>query len=108
MPSTALSIGVVKVPTAAGTFSSRKLAMADHARSATSDRNLLFGILALQMEFVNRDALVSAMNAWILSKQTPLGVILANRGDLNATRCQLLDALVEEHVKQHDNDAGKS
>jgi hypothetical protein len=28
-----------------------------------ADRNLLFGILALQMDFVGRDALVAAMNA---------------------------------------------
>ena len=30
------------------------------------DRNLLFGILALQMDFISREALVAAMNAWVL------------------------------------------
>ena len=30
------------------------------------ERNLLFGILAVQMDFVTRDQLVEAMNAWIL------------------------------------------
>lgn len=40
------------------------------------DRNLLFGILSLQMDFISRDALISAMNAWVLEKSKPLGQIL--------------------------------
>jgi hypothetical protein len=35
---------------------------------APADRNLLFGILALQMDFIGRDALVQAMNAWVLTE----------------------------------------
>ena len=31
-----------------------------------SDRNLLFGVLALQLDFIRRDDLVAAMNAWVL------------------------------------------
>ena len=41
--------------------------------SPAADRNLLFGILALQMDFVGRDALIAAMNAWVLDKAKPLG-----------------------------------
>ena len=33
-----------------------------------ADRNLLFGILALQMDFITRDELVTAMHAWVLDK----------------------------------------
>jgi eukaryotic-like serine/threonine-protein kinase len=47
--------------------------------SATGDRNLLFGILALQMDFIGRDALVKAMNAWVLDKAKPLGRILLDK-----------------------------
>src|SRR5438876_943530 len=36
--------------------------------SSSADRNLLFGILALQMDFISRDQLVTAMNAWVLEK----------------------------------------
>ena len=39
----------------------------------SSDRNLLFGILAVQMDFVSRDDLIAAMNAWVLDKVKPLG-----------------------------------
>jgi hypothetical protein len=48
--------------------------MSDPAPATPSaDRNLLFGILALQMDFVSRDALITAMKAWILAKNRPLG-----------------------------------
>jgi serine/threonine-protein kinase len=80
-------------------------------RSVTApeaDRNLLFGILALQMDFISRDDLIAAMHAWVLAKQTPLGRILVARGFLSPARHALLDALVLEHIKQHDDDPEKS
>jgi hypothetical protein len=39
---------------------------------AVADRNLLFGIVALQMDFITRDGLIGAMNAWALEKHRPL------------------------------------
>ena len=36
-----------------------------------ANRNLLFGILALQMDFIDRDQLVAAMNRWVLEKDKP-------------------------------------
>ncbi len=47
---------------------------------AHADRNLLFGILALQLDFISRDALVAAMNAWVLDKAKTLGQILRAQG----------------------------
>jgi hypothetical protein len=37
-----------------------------------SDRNLLFGVLALQMDFLGRDAHIDAMHAWVLDKTKSL------------------------------------
>ena len=71
---------------------------------AVSDRNLLFGILALQMDFISRDQLVVAMNAWVLDKSKPLGAILVDLKALEPIRRGLLEALVDEHLKQHNND----
>jgi hypothetical protein len=34
-----------------------------------ADRNLLFGILALQLDFISRKALIAAMNAWPSTRQ---------------------------------------
>ena len=78
--------------------------MAAHA----GDLNLLFGIMAVQNDFVARDALIEAMGAWVLDKSKPLGQILVEHGHLTPERCALLDALVNEHVRLHDNDPEKS
>ena len=43
----------------------------------SADRNLLFGILALQLDFIDRNQLIAAMNAWVLDKSRTLGAILA-------------------------------
>jgi eukaryotic-like serine/threonine-protein kinase len=75
---------------------------------ASTDRNLLFGILAVQMDFISRDALIAAMNAWVLDKNKPLGAILVDQETLEPGRRMLLEALVDEHLKAHGDDAEKS
>ncbi|HEV3260669.1 MAG TPA: protein kinase [Gemmataceae bacterium] len=76
--------------------------------TANADRNLLFGILALQMDFISREALITAMNAWVLTKSKPLGQLLTEQGALAADRHALLEALVQEHLRIHGNDVEKS
>ncbi|WP_435009220.1 protein kinase domain-containing protein [Tundrisphaera lichenicola] len=72
-----------------------------------ADRNLLFGILALQMDFITRDGLVEAMNAWILRKQSPLGEILAERGDLASQHRAVLELMVDAYVDRHGGGADR-
>jgi serine/threonine-protein kinase len=76
--------------------------------AATPDRNILLGFIALQMDFVSREALIAAMHAWVLNKATPLGQILQDHGALIAARRALLDALVDEHIHIHDGDVQRS
>src|SRR5439155_14244412 len=76
--------------------------------SANPDRNLLFGILALQMDFISRDALIAAMNAWVLDKSKPLGAILVAQQNLSAHHHDLVESLVAAHLAQHGNDPEKS
>jgi hypothetical protein len=66
--------------------------MSAHART---DQNLLFGILALQMDFIDRDALIVAMNAWVLQKATPLGQVLLKQAAIDADTHALLSAWCE-------------
>jgi hypothetical protein len=75
---------------------------------ASADHNLLFGILAVQMDFVGRDALIGAMKAWVLDKARPLGQILVEQGALGTDRRALLEALVREHLRAHGDDPHKS
>jgi serine/threonine protein kinase len=74
----------------------------DPAREA--GRNLLFGVLALQNDFISRDDLVAAFAVWVADKARPLGQVLVDRGALDDTRRTLLEALVGEHLKRHGGD----
>jgi eukaryotic-like serine/threonine-protein kinase len=76
--------------------------------SSPVDRNLIFGILALQMDFIHRDPLIAAMNAWVLNKQSPLGQILVDHGALGVDAKAVLDALVDKHLELHQNDPQQS
>ncbi len=69
-----------------------------------ADRNLLFGILALKLDFITRDQLVAAMNVWILAKSNSLGEILAEQGVLSSPRVELIDRVVEEHLRAHSDE----
>jgi hypothetical protein len=40
-----------------------------------ADHNLLFGILAVQMEFISRASLMRALDAWGLDRAKTLGQI---------------------------------
>src|SRR5262245_52209145 len=73
----------------------------------SADRNLLFGILAVQMAFISRDALLHAMNAWVREKHRPLADILRQHDALSAERAALLDSLVAEQLQIH-GDARRS
>jgi WD40 repeat protein/serine/threonine protein kinase len=73
-----------------------------------TDRNLLLGILAVQMNFVSRDALIAGMGAWVLAKHRSLGRILVEQGALSAGRHEMLERLVDEHLAVIEGDAEKS
>jgi serine/threonine-protein kinase len=73
-----------------------------------AERNLLFGILAFQMNFISRDALLAGMNTWVLDKTKPLGQILVEQGLLSASTRDKLEAMMELHLQMHGADPQKS
>ncbi len=73
-----------------------------------ADRNLIFGILALQMDFLTRDALIAGLNAWVLKKSHPLGRVLVEQGSLAEDEHALLSALVSKHLEKHRGDLKES
>jgi hypothetical protein len=75
---------------------------------AAADRNLLFGILALQMDFIKDDALMAAINAWVLKKSEPLGRILMEQRALSPDDHALLEELVSKHLQKHGSVPEKS
>ncbi len=75
---------------------------------ASSDRNLLFGILALQMDFITREQLVAGMQAWVLAKDISLAEHLVQADAMKPANRQLLEPLVEAHIRQHGDDPQQS
>ena len=73
-----------------------------------ANHNLLFGIIALQVNFIDRHALVAAFDRWRSEKSRPLGAILVEMGALDADGRQLLDSLVAKHLRLHEGQAEKS
>jgi serine/threonine-protein kinase len=72
------------------------------------DRDLLFGLLALQNGLINQGQLVAAFQAWTLDKARALADHLVGRGDLDADQCAGVEAMVGLHLKKHGGDAEKS
>jgi eukaryotic-like serine/threonine-protein kinase len=76
--------------------------------SSAADRNVLFGLLALQLDFVGRDAVVQAVRAWVQNKARTLGQVLREQGTLRDDEVALLEALVQKHLEKHGNDVTHS
>jgi serine/threonine-protein kinase len=73
-----------------------------------ADRDLLFGLLALQNGVINQAQLVLGFQAWMLDKSRSLADHLEARGDLTQAKRKLLEALVEVHLEAHGGIVEKS
>jgi tRNA A-37 threonylcarbamoyl transferase component Bud32 len=72
-----------------------------------ADRDLLYGLLALQNGMVTRDELVAAFAVWNGGGR-PMSDLLANQARLGQDERALLAALVENHLKRHGGDLERS
>jgi serine/threonine-protein kinase len=77
-------------------------------RPISAAQSLLFGLLALQNNFIDRDTLLAAFNAWVADKSKSLGQILLDRGALSPARHAVLMELVREHMDRHGDDSERS
>ena len=73
-----------------------------------ADHNLLLGLLALQNNFIDRDALLDAFSRWVHDRAVPIGRILQDRGPLKPDEHELLQALVGKHLERFGGDPEKS
>ena len=76
--------------------------------SDSADRNLLFGVLAVQLDFVSRDDLIVATSRWMLDKKQPLSKVFVEQGILNLEEANLVEDVVEKHLKRNNNDPKQS
>jgi serine/threonine protein kinase len=76
--------------------------------TARSDHNLLFGIIALQMDFVRREQLVAATSTWLTDKSRNIDEILVEQRALSEEEHQLLAPLVARHLENHGGNPSQS
>jgi hypothetical protein len=73
-----------------------------------TDRNLLFGLLALQNGLIDQGALFAAFAAWTRDKGRPLADHLIDLGHLDAPRRAVVEAIAGLHVQALGGDVEKS
>src|SRR5262245_17694388 len=74
----------------------------------SADRNLLFGILAYQNDFITLLALLDALRTWLNDRSKPVDVRLREAGALAADEHALVAALVDRHLARHGGDPQRS
>jgi tetratricopeptide (TPR) repeat protein/tRNA A-37 threonylcarbamoyl transferase component Bud32 len=73
-----------------------------------TDRNLLFGVLALQADIIDADRFAEACSAWAAKKTVPLADLLRERGWITAEEQTHVEFLLERKLRKHHGDAHAS
>jgi hypothetical protein len=76
--------------------------------TARTDRDLLFGLISLQLGLIDQSQLVAAFQAWVRDKTRSLADHLGDRGGPDAAGRVAVEAIVALHIKTHGGDAEKS
>ena len=69
-----------------------------------ADRNLLFGVLALQADFLDADQFIKACTLWTTRKHIPLADLLIEFGWITLSDKADIERLVERKLKKHGGD----
>jgi serine/threonine-protein kinase len=70
----------------------------------SADLNLLFGVLALQADFLDAGQFAEACSAWAARKDTPLADLLVQRGWLSTEDRAHVEYLLQRKLKKHHGD----
>jgi hypothetical protein len=73
-----------------------------------TDRNLLFGVLALQVDLIDNEQFVEACTSWTARKDQPLAEILVARGWMTRADQEDVKRLLERKPKKHRGDVTAS
>lgn len=72
------------------------------------DRNLLIGILALQMDFITRDQLIDAMRSCLMRRGKDLASQLLEQRLIDEAKRQFLNGMAEKYLDLHSQDVERS
>jgi serine/threonine protein kinase len=75
---------------------------------SSPDRNLLFGVLALQLEFIDDGQFAQACSAWATRKETPLADVLKDHGWLTDDDCREVERLLARKLRKNGGDVRRS
>src|SRR5437764_13607783 len=81
---------------------------APHVPSPDTDRNLLFGVLALQADLIDAAQFAEACSAWASRKDVPLAGLLVQRGWLTDEDRAHVEYLLKRSLQKHGGDARRS
>jgi hypothetical protein len=73
-----------------------------------TDRNLLFAVLALQADRLDREQFVQACTLWAARKTTPIADLLIDQGWLTSAGKDVVDQLIDLKLKKHGGDVQAS
>lgn len=73
-----------------------------------TDRNLLFGVIALQLDLIDRDQFAEACAAWAARKSTPLADLLCERGWLAAGDREEVERVLKRRIDKRGGDVKAS
>src|SRR6516164_2305549 len=76
--------------------------------AVAADRELLFGLLALQNGLINQAQLLAAFQAWTLERSKSLAEHLVALGHLSPARRPVVEAMAALHLQAHGGDVEKS
>ena len=76
--------------------------------SSSSDRNLLFGVLAWQAGVITDVKLLDALKQWTFEKNKTLGEILIEQLALAESQREMLELLVDTHIRLRADPAVKN
>jgi len=65
-----------------------------------NDTNLLFAMLALQLDFIKPDQLIQAANQWMLNKNQLVADIFVREGHLSQEDRDFIDLVVQKHAQR--------
>jgi hypothetical protein len=74
----------------------------------SAKRALLLGMLALRNNFTSRPRLLAGFGAWAIDRSQSLATVLLQQQAFSADQRALLDAIVVEHLRKHNDDLDKS
>src|SRR5258707_749349 len=73
-------------------------------RAVELDRNLLFGVLALQTKVIDASQLAEAGTAWAARKDASLADLLIERGWITPEERVAIDHLIAIRLRRHGDD----